>query len=55
MAATSNNTDGWFAGGQTPTTSVVNRITFATDTNTASIRGPLNEVRRTLGAAAGIQ
>jgi len=46
LAATSNTTDAWFGGGyiQTDTTtkSRVDRITFATDTATASVRGPLS-------------
>lgn len=42
-------TAGWYAGG-TPGTSLVDRITFATDTATASVRGPLSSAR---GQAAG--
>ena len=42
-------TAGWFSGGQqeySPTTvSIVQRITFATDTATASVRGPLSAGR----------
>jgi hypothetical protein len=48
MAATGNTTDGWFGGGyQYPNPappgyrSTVDRITYATDTATASVRGPL--------------
>lgn len=37
-------TAGWYAGG-TPSTSLVDRITFATDTATASVRGPLSSAR----------
>ena len=35
----------WFAGGNGPVLSTVDRITFATDTNTASVRGPLSAGR----------
>lgn len=39
-------TAGWYAGGTTsPRTSLIDRITFATDTATASVRGPLSSVR----------
>ena len=34
-------TYGWFAGGRFPTVATVSRITYATDTATASTRGPL--------------
>jgi len=44
---------GWFQGGATPgITSRVQRITFVTDTATASIRGPLSSNRQ-FAAAAG--
>ena len=36
-------TAGWLAGGKTVST--VNRITYATDTSTASVRGPLSSAR----------
>ena len=47
------NTAAWFGGGSISgiTYSIVDRITFATDTATASVRGPLSEVRRDLAAA----
>ena len=52
LAAASNFTDGWFAGGAGPGGgSVVDRITFATDTATASVRGPLSSVRYDFAAA----
>ena len=56
LAAASNLTDGWFGGGFNPaaspsTLSLVNRITFATDTDTASVRGPLSLARYSLAAA----
>ena len=49
------NTAAWFGGGQYPNTSTVNRITYATDTATASVRGPLSENTKKLAAAGGIQ
>lgn len=49
VAPPSVATAGWYAGG-TPGTSLVDRITFATDTATASVRGPLSSAR---GQAAG--
>ena len=43
---------GWFGGGSTPArVSTVDRITYATDTATASVRGPLSLARRYLAAA----
>ena len=56
LAAASNLTDGWFGGGLNPafspsTLSRVDRITYATDTATASVRGPLSSARRYLAAA----
>ena len=58
MAAAGNTTDGWFGGGRNffsgsyaENTSTVNRITYATDTATASVRGPLSSARYGLGAA----
>ena len=47
LAATGNTTDGWFSAGYTglsPTawTSLVDRITYSTDTATATVRGPMN-------------
>lgn len=54
IVATGTNTDGWFAGGGvfSPNTpmSLVQRITYATDTATASLRGPLNVPVITAGA-----
>jgi hypothetical protein len=49
------NTAGWFGGGDVGISSLVStvdRITFATDTATASVRGPLSAINRQ-GAAAG--
>ena len=52
IGSTSNSTYGWFGGGYlypSPSPyekSTVDRITFATDTATASVRGPLNIVRQ---------
>jgi hypothetical protein len=51
LSGTGTTTDGWFGGGYSayaPTsviTSTVQRITYATDTSTASVRGPLSAVR----------
>jgi hypothetical protein len=54
LAATGNTTDGWFGGGYVPaapySSSTVNRITYATDTATASTRGPLSSARYQLAA-----
>jgi len=54
LAAASNTTDAWFAGGNT-SGCTVDRITFATDTATASVRGPLSAPTRKMGAAGGVQ
>jgi hypothetical protein len=57
LAATGNTTDGWFGGGYSPayypnsTLSIVDRITYANDTATASVRGPLSLARKGLAAA----
>ena len=48
--APSENTAAWFGGG-VPSTSTVDRITYATDTATASVRGPLSLSRYALAAA----
>jgi hypothetical protein len=53
------NTAGWFGGGVNPaaalfTLSLVDRITYATDTATASVRGPLSVARYGLAAASNI-
>ena len=54
LAATGNTTNGWFGGGfQNPPgnpVSSVDRITYATDTATASVRGPLSLARSFLSA-----
>jgi hypothetical protein len=54
LAAAGNTTDGWFGGGWgTPSfvpVSTVDRITYATDTATASVRGPLSLARQKLAA-----
>jgi hypothetical protein len=59
LAAAGNTTDGWFGGGQVSglgdAVSIVDRITYATDTTTASVRGPLSLARNLLAAASGIQ
>ena len=58
LGAAGNTTDGWFGGGRrinvpspTGSRSTVDRITYATDTATASVRGPLSSARGKLGAA----
>ena len=52
LAATGNSTNGWFGGGGTPAVvSTVDRITYATDTATASVRGPLSIAMARLAAA----
>ena len=47
------NTAAWFGGGNPGPgpVSTVQRITYATDTATASVRGPLSSVRTNLAAA----
>jgi hypothetical protein len=42
LAPPSTATAGWFGGGYNPFYSTVDRITFATDTTTATVRGPLS-------------
>jgi len=56
QAGTGNSTAGWYAGGGigAPTyaqTSTIQRITYATDTASSSIRGPLTSVRYASAAA----
>jgi hypothetical protein len=56
LSAAGNTTDGWFGGGQISgsasySRSTVDRITYATDTATASVRGPLSSARYGMGAA----
>ena len=53
FAPPSEATAGWWAGGGTGTvSSYVQRVTFATDTATASIRGPLTVSRLSAGAVS---
>jgi hypothetical protein len=59
LAAAGNTTDGWFGGGGIQSGgpvyySTVDRITYATDTATASVRGPLSTARIELAAASNI-
>jgi len=58
-ALPSENTAAWFGGGYNPSVgtiySRVDRITFATDTATATTRGPLTVARYGLAAAGGTQ
>ena len=55
LGAAGNDTDGWFGGGyiqpSTSDTTTVDRITYATDTATASVRGPLSDARERFAAA----
>ena len=54
--AVPENTAAWFGAGSAPGfRSTVDRITYATDTDTASVRGPLSLARERLAAAGGIQ
>jgi hypothetical protein len=60
VSAAGDSTYGWFGGGRNPATpegivTTVQRITYATDTATASIRGPLSTPTTLSGAAAGAQ
>ena len=53
VAPPSVATAGWIGGGELgpSTISTVNKMTFATDTATASVRGPLSVARRGIGGA----
>jgi hypothetical protein len=58
--STDSTTYGWFGGGdngEPPNYSIssVDRITYATDTVTATARGPLSSAKRYLAASSGIQ
>ena len=59
LGGASNATDGWFGGGRpsavSANLSTVSRISYATDTATASVRGPLSAQAQSLAAAGGIQ
>jgi len=54
LTATGNENNGWFGGGyaanQLAHLSIIDRITFANDSVTASVRAPLTSVRRSLAA-----
>ena len=58
LAASGNTTDGWFGGGYNGPAggpnilSLVSRITYATDTSTASQRGPLTIARSKPGSVS---
>ena len=63
LAAAGNSDYGWFGGGGDPAvptpygptiSTVIHRITYATDTATASVRGPLSSGRTALAAAGGV-
>jgi hypothetical protein len=56
FAAAGDSDYGWFGGGYVPASpninrSTVDRITYANDTATASVRGPLSLARQRLAAA----
>ena len=57
--ATTTDTYGWFGGGYSaqggPTSSLVSRITYATDTATASFRGTLSVALSWSAGASGVQ
>jgi len=59
LTASCNDTNGWFGGGQDPNigggVTTIDRVTYATDTATASVRGPLAVARQSLAASSGIQ
>ena len=59
LAGTGNSNYGWFGGGLTypgaVLHSVVDRITYATDTATTGVRGPLSSAMYRSGAASGVQ
>ena len=59
ISAAGDSTYGWFGGGRAPAVpgvvTTIDRITYATDTATTSIRGPLNTPTTLSGAAAGAQ
>ena len=58
-ASTDSTTYGWFGGGYTGVApgykSLVDRITYATDTATATARGPLSRNIYLLAATSGVQ
>ena len=59
VSAAGDSTYGWFGGGRAPAVpgvvTTIDRITYATDTATTSIRGPLNTQTTLSGAASGAQ
>jgi len=59
ISAAGDSTYGWFGGGRAPAVpgvvTTIDRITYATDTATTSIRGPLNTQTTLSGAASGAQ
>jgi len=59
LAATGNDDFGWFGGGSNPTfpsinISLINRITYSSDTSTASVRGPFSSTVSHFGGTSGI-
>jgi hypothetical protein len=59
LSAAFDNTNGWFGGGYVNSgggsRSTVDRITYATDTATASVRGPLNAAVYSTSTTSGVQ
>jgi len=59
LAATGNDNFGWFGGGFSPTfpsinISLINRITYSSDTSTASVRGPFSSNASSFDGTSGI-
>ena len=56
LSAVSNTQYGWFGGGNSNASpnyfSIIDRITYATDTATASVRGPLFSLGRSFGVSS---
>ena len=56
MAGVGSDTYGYFGGGSdSPDTSAIDRITYATDTATASVVGPMSQINRLYAGTSGIQ
>ena len=53
-APPTTNTEAWFGGASLASRSTVDRITYATDTATASVRGPLSAAAARTAAASNI-
>jgi hypothetical protein len=59
LSAACDSTNGWFGGGYLNggggNSSTVDRITYATDTATASVRGPLIQATNGTSSTSGVQ